>query len=76
MVNDNIVFICQPPARLAEAETEMPHHKVDGAAAGPADKAAEAIPAHRKRQTRMMIVVERAEALVPHHPQSESLRDP
>ena len=53
----------------------MPHYQIDGAAAGPTHKAPERVPAHAERQRGMMIVVERAEALVTADAESESLRD-
>ena len=67
LLKDNAILICKPTTGLTEAEIEMPHHEIYRPPAGPADKASEAIPTHRKRQTRVMIIVKRAEALVPRY---------
>ena len=40
-----------------------------------ANEAAEGVLAHLERERGMVVVVERAERLVPHHPQSKPLRD-
>ena len=41
-----------------------------------ASEASERVPAHGERQRGMVVVVERAEAFVAHHPESESLGVP
>ena len=64
LFEDDAVLVGKPAAGLTEAEIEMPHHEIYRPPAGSADKASETIPAHRKRQTCVMIVVKRTEALV------------
>ena len=76
MVNDHVVLIRQLPTRIKKRLVQILHHQVDCPARGPAHEAAIAVPAHRERQRGMMIVVERTQALVPHHPESKSLCDP
>ena len=49
---------------------------INRAAVGPAGEAAVGVSAEAERQRGMMIVVERAERLMPDHMQSKSLCDP
>ena len=42
--------------------------QTNGIAAGPADEAAEGVLADLKRQTCVVVIMKRAEALVAHHP--------
>ena len=70
------MFVGQPLAGITEVLIEEAHHEVNRAARGAADEAAEGVLADLKRQTCVVVVMKRAEALVAHHPQSESLRDP
>jgi hypothetical protein len=52
------------------------HHQVDGATRGSTDKAAKGVFTYLERQACVVVVVERAEALVSRNRESKSLRDP
>ena len=70
------MLIGQPAAGIEERLIQILHHQINRPARRSADKAAKRIPTNRERQACMMVVVERAEALVTRHLESESLRDP
>ena len=70
------MLIAQPSARVFEVLAKNAHHQVDGPAVGIAHEAPERVPAHAERQRGVVVVVERAQRLVPHHSQSKSLSDP
>ncbi len=76
MVNDHVVLVGEPTAGIEEVLIQEAHDQVDGAARGAADEAAEGVAAHLERQAWGVVVVERAQSLVTHHPQPESLGDP
>ena len=54
----------KPSTGLEERFAEVTHHEVDGAAVGIADEAAEGVAATIVGEAGVMVVVERAEALV------------
>ena len=69
-------FASQPSAGLLKVLIQIFHHQVNGSAACPTNEATEGVLAHLERERGMVVVVERTERLVPHHPHSEPLRDP
>lgn len=74
---DDAVGVGKPLARLREVEPEVSHHEVDGShALLHAHKASAGVASGVVDEAGVMIVVERAEALVPRHAQSYSLGDP
>ena len=73
---NDTVLVCQPFAGLTEAEIKMPHHEVDGAARGSADEASEGVLAHAERERGMMVVMKRAECLMPRDLHPHPFRDP
>ena len=74
---DDAVGVGKPLARLREVEPEVSHHEVDGThALLHAHKASAGVAPGVVDEAGVMIVVERAEALVPRHAQSYSLGDP
>ena len=77
LIKDDVVLVCQPSASLAEVKMQMAHHQVDRAyRLRHTHETSTSVLAHLERHRGMMIVMERAEALVAHHPQSQSLGDP
>ena len=66
----------QPAAGLLKIFIQILHHQVNRPALGIAHEASERVLAHLKRKRGVVVVVERTERLVAHHPQSEPLRDP
>ena len=70
------MLVGQPAAGIEEGFVQVLHHQVDGSAVGATHKAAVAIAANGERQRGVVVVVERAERLVPHDAESKSLRDP
>lgn len=74
---DDAVGVGKPLARLRKVEPEVSHHEVDGThALLHAHEASAGVPPGVVDEAGVMIVVERAEALVPRHAQSYSLGDP
>ena len=70
------MLIGQPSTRRLEVEIQMPHHQVDRAALSSAHEAMVDILADTIRQAWVLVVMKRAEALVPPDPESKSLCDP
>ena len=63
----------KPSAGFGERLAEVAHHEVDGAAAGIADEAAEGVAPAVEGEAGVMVVVERAEALVASDAEAKTL---
>ena len=75
-MDQDAVRIGQPVAGIEEVFVQKMHHQVDAPSRSTAHEAAIPIGSEAEGQAGVVVVVERAKALVPVHLESKSLCDP